>query len=1610
MSNINLVDPNKFNDNNNQDNLQMPKYEDMHIFAELTSHGKDRSVLVTNGILTKIDLKNQTYGTENKTYNLLGSNENHEFTTNWHDGSTDKSNLEGFGIESIKVTVNSSFIPQVDIKFVDYRGRTFFNNDNSPYRMLFDFPPPIFKLTIKGYYGLGLTYLLHLVKYNTEFKSDNGFFYIEANFVALTFAPLADIPFRYIIQFAMLDGQTLNPDNKKKPINTLDLILKIRALYGNLQQQIKNISSTTGLDVIAETEPNITEAFDYIHNIRLYDSIGNTDAIIFKLNEENEIELIENIQSYKQDVYENKVYGLPSTEYKKLCVGFKYNIDKRYNFNRPDFVNRLSSYREGLLSVIQNTGIDINIGEIPITSEKNDLIVKGSTVSPLIVSQNETEAAYVYLDLSKVYIKLLTQKNKNNKDRKLINNELTTAINQIVLDELGMLPTVYNIFKIILDDVDNFFDQLRNYSKEAEKHHNDIAPYSGNKNKIVNDNSFRDKLEKLPLYSFPLVINTNKNERVAPIEISEKLNTPFPELVLVEKFINSFVKTQNTINKFDQLNTKDDKGNNKWIPLSPKDSTLYLPALNNNPYYNCATMTDYLNVMVNRFYVYSDVIYRDFKSDSSIEVYAEGEANNLVNALFDNDKTVENFNANIPKWVGETNINTFYKDLNKIIPTTYNIDSNFVTLGNDNYYVDKSADGYRSGFYITEQPVTVNTPDKNSNDKFEKFLGFNKFIYSNSRRFFDNFRTDITTENLLYIHDEDDEFNTIFLEPRFKTNTAANIASNRKIALESGNKGFGDGILTSIIADTSSSNNISNRFAEAILDNKEIYTGLSDSYDDKFIKMLLLTSCFGEASGVFNGMFNKTNKLFLTPSVIQSPKFVNRYASILSYLTDEGNDSLLTTVTDFFSIGSGSTITSCGISILADLYDAKNQLTVKDNKAFILNYPYETFMREYEWLNNELNTFLSLPNNNITLLSTNLQNSKYFMPLLFKKVSFLNFDDQTFKLVNNISDKNDRKKITSLNSWITTDKTNLDKFFIKFISKLSEGIKNKKKENANTKKTLDKLSGDKDIINQTYYSLKTINDKWLTDMATQGSNSGYPFNLSGKKLIDSFAFVDRTMNPIGDTMINPEILGEMMDDPEKNVLTVLSTLLSLNHFEFFPLQNFMYDYNNNWQENYFTISNDTIIESTQMFTCMYLGGSSSYPTGIEQYGYYKDDGILDIDDPKSGLKEFTSIKNYKKGGEDYNKLKSGGNKEQVDNNEKFPWGAIKGFKVKFGEQNQSIFNEMKIDSKEYPETNESIQILSRLAGDNTNQEPAPKAQNLFNLYENRAYKATISALGNVMIQPSQYFQLENVPMFNGAYMILGVEHNIQNNRMTTSFTGTKILKYPVPRVTDALSIFGFSGGDSDNTSMGDIPDTYGNLNNGTTTNGALSDTIDNRPIPDDLVAITTDPVPSESFLKITNVTGERTLPGYNNHHKGIDIPLPIGSDIQAVADGKIDSLNFEGLNTGYGYYIVVNHGKGYFTNQNDEMYSLYAHLNSINEIKIFDTNLNAYRSLKVGDKVKAGDVIAKSGNSGHSTGSHLHFGMYQKIPIKNDYAINPQKYFNKTTKLRGLIDNYGMNK
>ncbi len=96
-------------------------------------------------------------------------------------------------------------------------------------------------------------------------------------------------------------------------------------------------------------------------------------------------------------------------------------------------------------------------------------------------------------------------------------------------------------------------------------------------------------------------------------------------------------------------------------------------------------------------------------------------------------------------------------------------------------------------------------------------------------------------------------------------------------------------------------------------------------------------------------------------------------------------------------------------------------------------------------------------------------------------------------------------------------------------------------------------------------------------------------------------------------------------------------------------------------------------------------------------------------------------------------------------------------------------------------------------------------------------------------------------------------------------------------------------------------------------------------------------------------------------HNGTDFAVPVGTTILAAGDGVVVKSRYHPL---AGNYIVIKHGREYMTR--------YLHLSK--------------RQVKVGDKVKMGQRIAKSGNTGRSTGPHLHFEL-----IKNGRPVNAMK-------------------
>lgn len=126
-------------------------------------------------------------------------------------------------------------------------------------------------------------------------------------------------------------------------------------------------------------------------------------------------------------------------------------------------------------------------------------------------------------------------------------------------------------------------------------------------------------------------------------------------------------------------------------------------------------------------------------------------------------------------------------------------------------------------------------------------------------------------------------------------------------------------------------------------------------------------------------------------------------------------------------------------------------------------------------------------------------------------------------------------------------------------------------------------------------------------------------------------------------------------------------------------------------------------------------------------------------------------------------------------------------------------------------------------------------------------------------------------------------------------------------------------------------------------------------------------------LKVTSPFGPRKHPitGAISQHKGTDFAAANGTPVYSVADGKVISISsqFNGK-TGWGRYVMIQHGNRYT--------SLYAHLDSA--------------SVKVGDTVTRGQLIAKSDSSGGVTGPHLHMEL-----TSGGTKVDPCKFFQSLT-------------
>jgi len=302
-----------------------------------------------------------------------------------------------------------------------------------------------------------------------------------------------------------------------------------------------------------------------------------------------------------------------------------------------------------------------------------------------------------------------------------------------------------------------------------------------------------------------------------------------------------------------------------------------------------------------------------------------------------------------------------------------------------------------------------------------------------------------------------------------------------------------------------------------------------------------------------------------------------------------------------------------------------------------------------------------------------------------------------------------------------------------------------------------------------YEFFKTLNDKWI---------SGGDFQ--SRTIFEDFLFFDRANRDIGDKLIiDVNGLRSILNykNTKNSIYTLISSVIQSNNMLFMALPSYTNFYGvsepspnakpkegieDSASSVFGTFTEVDYYDNRPKFLCLFTDRVSTHPDMSSNIDYrYGNDGIKFFQDPT--LKE-----------------------EQTDKNDYAFSNKVVAFNVDFGVRNQGIFKSVSLDQSQYKDTSESFLVLTDMANQAKGSKTFQQSTSLYNIYKNRSYTCQVSSMGNVMIQPTMYFNLRYVPMFTGAYWILNVDHSIRPGEFTTNFSGVRMSKYSFPDVKDLV--------------------------------------------------------------------------------------------------------------------------------------------------------------------------------------------------------------------------------
>ena len=1005
-------------------------------------------------------------------------------------------------------------------------------------------------------------------------------------------------------------------------------------------------------------------------------------------------------------------------------------------------------------------------------------------------------------------------------------NELIKTVYLIKSEKAGKLLgfdlTIENVYKLIFAHIDTFMYHYYNVLKETNIDSDRTRVISNNKNSVCD---VPDKIlseGRIPPYPTFVKNENDKKVLVWPYEI---LNQDIPETRFVERIINAATETGNdmgeAMRKIEDIKRNNLKANTK--SLIPSNATDLLER-GDNPY---SEVYDYFvkngeSGTVDRIwkvfalrcyyfmYMYKKYRYGDKNTiDAACRYFAVCEAVNIKKIFGEkiddtffteltSDKAVNKFfeivkSEDIYCGVKENNI-LGYKYLEKeegIKYATYPIGNRKnILLREDGEIIDDSevnSDAFKiiDNPYFFEQYVSLIKSDEDfkniAHDYDESFVN-NMYKYYLGGRIISDNMPDNDSANIVSPYNVQVLFTSIVGNKSIKYEEAQKLNLS-DISLRSRNKNYTSYINNYECVDTinviaGGTKNNKNHFIEDITNssvlesfnflNTESATDIDVAY--YFLWSLPIDEEYSRIAS--NSNFKRIPEVVLLREGAQ-------------YYWEDNFEEMKSNLNEGF----GVKLTKDSVPIIKHQGYLKTLwVTNKSNDDYYdwslfidtkrhLSTNRRTNLKKYflDWVNNEFSSVLRERFNKLDVDSDDCKKNglpntlmSSIIDLYFKEVIIADYSIPIEREVRGIE-------------------TNIESFYKNSYKILQEYLKTIYGENNVVYSAMNNLMGSSssdDVKLSVYLTLQTIYNKFVAGnkinrwtlgdkdsdfnsflyLDTYYKEIGKLLHLNGKNIVDSFEGITPDVTALikdKDGSSRNSVYNFMSDMCAKNGVNLVA--MPINPYVFATQESSKYGKPVAWD-----------LFDTIPYTQMNTRDTSCF---ISLYTY-RPSLHLDIQDDNH-------LYAYENDGFDINvngekdlpvQLQSFGNRNNINEI------RVPSFAVTYAKQNQSIFKNINISTSNFQTTDTAIQMTLNIAskGDEPPRQSVIYGQDIYSVYSNYAYMCEVEMMGCAPISPMMYFQLNNIPMFKGAYLIYSVEHSIVAGNMTTKFKGSRVNKHAIP--------------------------------------------------------------------------------------------------------------------------------------------------------------------------------------------------------------------------------------